>query len=278
MQLYVFQTSNRFKLDYKEEEIAVDVEPNKKTTLGVTVQYDFISFSIGFAPKFFADNKDNKYSRMTTFNFNMYPGRWMHHFDFYYQKGMMLEADGFASVYLPNLKTFKIGGSSSYIFNENLSFRAFALQNEKQLKSAGSFAPGIMYYYTEFNGRKEEQLGGKIYLALVPSYYYNLLLTKSIFVAGGASLGIGFSYANDDDDYQDATLLTQATFNLSAGYNSDTFYGGVYGKTVFSSHNADSNVRIGDNLNYATAFIGYRFEASRLVKKETKKLKNKLKL
>ena len=163
VQLFTLNTSNEFSLDYEQEDITVEVVPNSKTTLGVAVQYDFISFSLGFAPKFFTDNKDNKDSKMNSFSLNLFPGKWMQHFDFYYQKGITLKGEGFEDVYMPNLKTMKIGGSTTYVFNKNYSFRALAFQNERQVKSAGSFAPLLSYYYTELNGEKQEGLGGKTY-------------------------------------------------------------------------------------------------------------------
>ena len=172
--LFVLNTSNQFTFNYVKENMVVDLVPNQKTTLGLAVQYDIVSFSLGFAPKFFADNKDNKGSKMTSFSLNLFPGRWMQHFDYYYQKGLTLKTED-ASVYLTELRTLKVGGSTSYVFNKNFSFRALAFQSERQLKSAGSFAPMLSYYYTELNSEKVQDIGGKSYfinVALSPSYHY----------------------------------------------------------------------------------------------------------
>ncbi|WP_417352858.1 DUF4421 family protein [Flavobacterium alkalisoli] len=280
VQLYMHQTSNDFTLKYTEDNTVVDVEPNKKTTLGVAVQYDFISFSIGVAPRFFANNKDRKDSKMTSFGFNFFPGQWVQHFDFYYQKGISLKADGFEDVYLPGLKTLKIGGSTGYVFNENFSFKAVAFQNVKQLKSAGSFAPFVSYYYTELNGKKEPQLGGKAYfidVALSPSYNYNLVVAKNFLIAAGASFGAGFSYINDEGENNTA-FLTQVTLSLSMGYNSDTFYGGLYSKGRVSNHNTSLGVNMNDTIGYGTLFFGYRFGAPKVVKEETQKIKDIIKI
>lgn len=280
VQLFTLNTSNRFTLEYKELNRTIEVVPNQKTTLGVSVQYDFISFSLGFAPKFFAENRDNKGSEMTSFSLNLFPGRWMQHFDLYYQKGISLEEEGYESVYLHNLKTVKIGGSTAYVFNRNFSFRALAFQNERQVKSAGSFAPGLNYYYTELNGKKQADFGEKSYfidVALAPAYYYNWVIAKKILIAGGASLGGGFSSINDGEK-TDTTFLTQASLSIALGYNSDAFYGGIYSKAIVSNHDADTAVNMNDAISYGTLFFGYRFDPPRVVKEETQKIKDKIRI
>ena len=278
-QLYMLNTTNQFTLNYEQENTTVDLVPNQRTTLGISVQYDFISFGFGFAPKFFADNKDNKDSKMTTYSLTMFPGRWMQHFDFIYQKGISLETSG-VSLYYPGLKTMKLGGSTAYVFNKNYSFRALAFQSERQLKSAGSFAPQLSYYYTELNGNKTEELKGKSYfidMALSPAYHYNWVIAKKFLVGGGISLGGGITYMNDEGD-DETHFLATASLSVSIGYNSETFYGGIYSKGVASNHNTESKVEMNDAMNYGTVFFGYRFNAPKAVTREKNKIKDKYKL
>jgi len=280
VQLFTLNTSNQFTLDYEEIGTTINMVPNERRTLGVSVQYDFISFNLGFAPKFFAENKDNRDSKMTSFGLNLFLGKWMQHFDLYYQKGISLEVDDYESVYLSGLKTIKFGGSTSYVFNDNFSFRALAFQNERQLKSTGSFAPSLSYYYTEFNGKKEPQLGGKSYfldVALSPAYNYNWVVAKNILIAGGLSVGAGVTYTRDGS-ISDTDFLTQAGLTLSLGYNSDTFYGGVYAKVLASNHNADTAVNMNDTIAYGTVFFGYRFDPPRFLKEKTEEIKEKIKI
>lgn len=256
----------------------VDLVPNQKTTLGISVQYDIISFSFGIAPKIFAENKDNEGSKMTFFGFSIFPGKWMQRFDYYYQKGLSLETEGIVD-YLPELRTMKIGGSTSYVFNKNFSFKALAFQNEKQLRSAGSFVPELSYYYTELNGKKVEEMGSKasfINVALSPGYHYNWVIAKKFLVAGGISLGAGFTRVTDGITYTE--FLTTSSLSLALGYNSDTFYGGIYLKGIVSSHIDESKVGMDDSVSYSTAFFGYRFNAPSVLEREKEKVKKKIKL
>lgn len=278
VQAFVLNTSNQFSIDYQQENVQVDLVPNQKTTLNIGFQYDIVSFSFGFAPKFFADNNDNGDSKMTAFSFTLFPGRWMQQLDYYYQKGISLEANGTALIYYPELKTMKIGGSTSYVFNKNFSFRALAFQSERQLKSAGSFVPSLSYYYTELDSRRVADLGDKahfINVALSPGYNYNWVIAKKFLVAGGFSLGAGFIRTVDEENKTTA-FLSQASLSISLGYNSETFYGGVYSKGTVSNHKADEYTTMDDAVSYITAFFGYRFDPPSFVQKERDKLKEKL--
>lgn len=278
VQAFALNTSNSFTINYVQDNLMVDVVPNQKTTLGVAVQYDIVSFSIGFAPKFFANNRDNQDSKMTSYSLNFFPGRFMQHFDLYYQRGMSLEISG-VDIYLPRMKSLKIGGITSYLFNPNFSYRATAFQNEKQLRSAGSFAPSLSYYYTEINTKEEPLLGGKTYyidIALCPGYYYNWVIAKDFLLSGGASLGGGVSIINDEGE-NDTSLLVAGSLQIAAGYNSERFFCGVNLRANFFSHETEQDVVMSNAISYATAFAGYRFDPPGFIVRQKEKLYKKLK-
>lgn len=277
VQVFALNTSNNFSINYLQDNLVVDVIPNQKTTLGVAVQYDIVSFSIGFAPKFFANNHDNKGSKMTSYSLNFFPGKFMQHFDLYYQRGMSLQVPG-AELYLPRLKSLKIGGSTSYFFNKNFSYRATAFQNERQLRSAGSFAPTLSYYYTELNGKAEPLLGDKSYfvdVALCPGYYYNWVIAKSFLVSGGASLGAGITTTVDDNTT--TNLLFAGSLQIALGYNSERFFCAVNLRSNFFSHETEQDIVMSNSIAYATAFAGYRFDPPGVLERQREKLNNILK-
>lgn len=278
VQLFTLSTSNSFTLDYISDNTTLTMEPNSRTTLGVAVQYDIISFSLGFAPKFFDENKDNKNSKMTSFSLNLFPGRVMQHFDLYYQKGITIAEEGTRGKYFPGLKTLKIGGTTSYFFNENFSFAASAFQNAKQLKSAGSFAPVLSYYYTAFNSESEPLIADdKMYyidVALAPAYYYNWVIGKNFLLSSGASLGGGFTTTVDDNTT--TQLLITGSLHLAPGYNGERWFGGLNARASFFSHGSGSSVQMGDAIGYTTLFIGYRFDEPGFLKKERQKVEQKL--
>lgn len=281
LQTFLLNTSNSFSLDYAEENTVLDIIPNQKTTIGVAFQYGIIAFSLGFAPKEFEDNKDNGNSRMTSFSFDMFPGRFMLHFDLYSQKGLTIQEQEREenSVYLENFKTLKIGGTTAYFFNKNFSYSASALQNTKQLKSAGSFAPTISYYYTEFNAKNEPLIESEktsfIYTSIGPAYYYNWVVSDNFLISTGGSIGGGVALISDDST--NSKFLVSASVLLAGGYNAENWYGGFNVNVKSFDHGEESSVQMNDAIGYANIFIGYRFDEPPFLKRKREKIEEKLK-
>lgn len=277
VQIFALNTSNDFMLDYKEEKFRIAIVPNQKTTLNVGVQYDIVSFSFGYAPSFFANNQDNKGSKMLAFSSSFYPGRFMQQLELYYQRGMMLrDADqNLDLLYLPQLKSLKMGGSTWYMLNRNFSFRAITLQNAKQLRSAGTFAPGISYYYTQLDGRDEPDLGDRSYfidIAAEIAYYYNWVIGDNFLLAGGLSLGLGSNWTTGDGTYN--ALLSKAGFLLAPGFNSERWFGGAQFRYQYGNHESEAKVDIGDGVGYVSAYVGYRFDAPQFLQTQRNRVYN----
>lgn len=275
VQLFALNTSNSFEIQYAEEKINVEFLPNQKTTLNLGVQYDIIAFSFGYAPSFLADNKDNKGSKMKSFSFVALPGRWMQRADYYSQKGITLKTPE-GSVYFQNLKTLKVGGNTSYFFNKKFSYAATSFQNGKQLKSAGSFAPMLSYYYTEIDASNVPELNGVVSyfanIALAPGYYYNWVIAKNFLVSGGVAFGGGITI-NTSGGRSTTLGMVHGSALLSLGYNSDRFYCGINNKSLVSSHQESTNITMDDSINYATFFAGYRFDAPSFLEREKERIK-----
>ena len=145
--LSINSTSNSFVLNDVANNRAYDIVPNDRERIDLAISYRSISFSLGFAPDFLATNKDNSNSKLYNLNFRAFHKQWTQSFDLYSQKGFYLKT-GESSIILPEMKTFKIGGQTSYILNKDFSFRAIAAQSEWQQKSAGSLVPTVSLYYT----------------------------------------------------------------------------------------------------------------------------------
>ncbi|HEA79973.1 MAG TPA: DUF4421 domain-containing protein, partial [Maribacter sp.] len=142
-------TSNNFTLRDKITRSKTEFIPNDKSYLGISVLFRFLEVDFGYAPNFLSENKDNGDSKLITFNIRTFFGQYMQTVDIYKQKGFFIRTSDL-TLPINDLKTFKIGGTSSYIFNSNFSFRAIGFQNEWQKQSVGSFIPSISYYYTKF--------------------------------------------------------------------------------------------------------------------------------
>lgn len=276
VQVFALNAANDFSLNYVNDGFEVDIVPNQKTTLNIGVQYDIASFSVGFAPSFFAENRDNNDSKMLSFSSTFYPGRFMQWAEVYYQRGMSLESESLGVTrYMPQLRSLKIGGSTSFVFNRNFSFRAVTLQNARQLRSQGSFVPSISYYYTALDGRKEPDLGARtvfIDVALEANYHYNWIIAKRFLLASGIGLGFGVNWTDDaDNDY--TALLSKANLMIAPGYNGERWFGGLQMRAQYTAHESKSAVAIGNGVGYFTGFVGYRFDAPPFLERQKNKVK-----
>lgn len=277
--VFVLNTSNNFVVDYENDDLEVSIVPNNKTTLNLGFQYDIVAFSFGFAPRFFADNRDNKDSRMTTFSFEFTPGRWMQRLDYYNQKGMSLQSDGIPDQYYDRLRSVKVGGTTNYFLNKKFSYRALALQNVRQLRSAGSFSGGITYYYTRLDGDEEPGLEGKttfVDIAFTPAYHYNWVIGKHVNLAGGISLGAGINLTNDEGDKTTSALYTSSLL-LAPGFNSERWFFGANVRANYAYREAEKGVGVGDTIVYSSFFLGYRLDAPDYLLAKTEQVKSKFK-
>lgn len=267
-------TSNSFAINDVLNSKTYNFIPNDHQRLDFAVNYRAISFSFGYAPDFFAENKDNNNSKSFNLNFRIFHKQWTQSLELYSQKGFYLESDQ-QRVVLENVKTLKIGGQTSYIFNKNFSFRSIASQAEWQQKSAGSFIPTLSLYYTELQFKIEDynDPGYVCTIALSPSYFYNLVVLKNFFLSLGASPGFGIQYLNSDP-----SSLYQIELTASLGYNSDTFFTGINSNSKYFTSNTGSNILWDDSVLRAEIYIGYRFKPPKKLTEVTEKVNQKLHL
>ena len=279
VRVFALNTSVDYRLHYAAENLDVNLVPNHKTTLNAGVQYDILSFSFGFAPAFFADNRDNKGSKMISFATDIFPGRFMQHLEVHYQKGMSIEnPDAGTGQYFPRFKSIMLGGQTAYLLNPKYSARAVNLQNAKQLKSAGTLAPGISYQYMRLEAKDEPEIGGHVRIvdiAAEASYYYTWVVARNVQFSASATLGMGGSWTKDDVTY--SSVLYKAGLMLAPGYNNNRFFAGAMVWANANGRDAQSSVTLSDVTSYATAFVGYRLDPPEKIRQGRDRLKSKLK-
>ncbi|MEP3208347.1 MAG: DUF4421 family protein [Maribacter sp.] len=263
VRLGVQNTSNSFVFTNTETNEITSLVPNDKTYLGISFLFRSVELDLGYAPNFFSENQDNKGSKLFTLNFRMFMGKWMQTLDFYKQKGFFLgnlEEIDFLS--FPEARTLKIGGTTSYIFNDKFSFRAIGFQNEWQKKSAGSFIPSLSMYYTRFNLQNTGLFTGNqaINLALGPGYYYNWVVKKHIILAAGITAGFGVNFTKSSENNNSAFLF-QTMLRTAIGYNSEHFFTGLNVSFQFVEYDANPNTILQDDITFAEIYLGYRFKA-----------------
>ena len=258
----LINTSNSFYINETNTGIKYKLEPNVREYLGASILFRSLEIDFGFAPDFLKSNQDNANSKLFNLNFRMFFNQWMQTIDLYNQKGFYIVVDN-ERFNTSDVKTFKIGGSTSYIFNPNFSFRAIGFQNEWQTKSAGSFIPRIYYYYTTYSLKNEEfnENASSFDLAISSAYYYNLCLTKNLLFSLGGSAGIGLNHSSNLGEGNLTSALYQFSGRAVLSYNSDSFFGGINSNLLILEHNVDRYTRQDDTIPFLEFYIGYRFKA-----------------
>lgn len=278
--LFYVNTYNSLTVKSRDINETLNLEPNKQNRIGASVAFRSINISYSFAPNFLAENTDNDNSKLFNLNLRTYFGKWMQTLDIYQEKGFYLKNNNF-DFYLPRTKSLKIGGGTSYILNDNFSFRAIVTQDEKQLKSAGSFIPRIVYYYTKYDIRSDDDAIDEDYysfdLAFAPSYYYNFVPTKNLLLSAGFSAGIGVNYTTSEFESL-TSLSTELNFRGSVTYDLSNLYFGSHYSYLIINHNFDRTSYVKDNIPYFQIFFGYRFKAPKKLVRTADSVNEKIKL
>ena len=168
-----------------------NLKPNESVRLAASMHYRFIGVTVGFSPNFLNNNEDEKLkgeSEINSIQLRLFIKRFIQEFEYNKIQGFYVEntADFDANwikntdpyIQLKNLTIKRFGGKTSFVWNKNFSFKALLMQNQKQLKSAGSFVPSMSYYYSELNNPKNEfiSLGeSNIDLNIIAGYIHNFV-------------------------------------------------------------------------------------------------------
>lgn len=279
--------TNIYSYYNSSEEERLILAPNNKFKFSLSLDYEFLGFSIGFAPKFLPENNDDDLkgeSSFTDYNFRFFFGNWSQTVYYSNATGYYVENtndfidDWIAGrdpyIQFPNLKTITWGGTTSYIFNNKFSLRNVAYQTEWQKKSAGSFIPKVLYDYNRisntFQGAKSVE--DAFDLSLAAGYYYTLVIYKNWYVSPYISpaLGVRFSWETSRENglttrENNTYLLKSLESGLQLGYSSKKIVFGLQTDVLVNWYNEDKTSNIIQDKVYAKVYFGYRFDPPKQV-------------
>jgi hypothetical protein len=272
--LYYLEVSNNFQIvntNSDGSKTKLDLIPNRREQIGIAASFKFADISFGFSPKVFDENKDNANSKLFNIRSRFIRNQWMQTITFINQKGFYV-SDGNLIIPFLDLRSTKIGGISSYIFNPNFSFRTIANQKEWQTKSSGSFIPNFAVFYTnlDLNDGNPSSQSDILEMTLSPSYYYNFVINNRFLISAG--LGIGGGISNIDSDISG---ILESNASLKTGYNTDSFYAFLNVNYFAFVQNSSARVQLNDNVSTLNFTVGYRFDPPKKVKAVFEKVHQK---
>jgi len=271
-----------------------DIRPNISLSSKISVNYRFISFGIGFTPKFIPGNNDNDLKGKTnafSLGFNISTNHLLQDLQAIHVKGFYLyntgdyETDWQEGIdpytQFPDLDVVALRGSTGYKFNENFSLKSLSSQTEMQLKSCGSFFPYLIYNLYVIDDQAPDQQSSQKsenFNAIASiGYAYTFVIHSKFYASLGLTTGFGLHYTKlltrmPEDNI--TTYYTDPLFRfqekISFGYNSKKFFTGLESSFAQRTHNqADNSVHEKGIRTFFQIFIGYRFTAPWFIRHET---------
>jgi hypothetical protein len=276
----------------------VSIAPNNNYRLFLSLDYEFLGFSYGFSPTFFAANNDDDLkgeSSFSDFIFRAALGHWIQGFQISTTEGYYIENTGdFVPdweegidpyIQIPDFKSEIYGMSTSYVFNPNFSFRNLLYQTEWQKKSAGSFIPTLFYSYDRFTYTiADEKFKDEIVpVRLALAFYYTLVVKENWFLGGSLSpsLSVNFSKSsvskNNIQSISSSTEFSQSLEgSLQIGYASKkVVFGGGF-KFDVNSYDVEALKTVVNDKTYSFIYFGYRFNTPGFIDRTYSKFADKV--
>jgi len=183
----------------------ISYSSNNPINMGIGIIHPKIPFEVSFGYSIGIGRK-KEYLRTKSFDFQIHKYGRKYVADVFIQdyKGFYIEGAQLtnADANFPKLSAFEIGVVGQYIFNgKKFSYQAAFNQNEKQLKSAGSFLVGAGAYYIDINPHdayilsdnrkiKSTQIGFNV------GYSYNWVINKTWLLNGSFTMGVNLRNEN----------------------------------------------------------------------------------
>ncbi len=303
-----FEVSNDvLTYNLPQEDIKLRIKPNLNIKYGFVLSYKFASIRLGIRPKVSdADELNKGDSKTFRIHFKLLFDYWSHHFAYNYAKGYyIVNTEDFTPpitksnfhIQFPNLTSNTFTGSSMYKFNENYSVRAIESQTEIQIKSAGSFMPGVVYSYYNIKGAGEilypednlvtrpnySDIKG-FDISLAAGYYYTFVFKKHWYANAFATPSIGLDFHNTTEHTPDAItsdnnidIFYTLRSGIGIGYNGEKiFLGANFSHGNSSEKFSDNEIKLKTIANTFHVFIGYRFKAPKAVRKSVDLIEEKI--
>lgn len=253
-----FDSSSKYFLNYNngEEQHNITFAPNTQKQLVFGLNYHLLSINIGVTPSFMKVNRDTEKTKQFNLGINLGGKKWFQSFNIAYRKGYFMNFNDIGG-FFPEISTLKLGGVTSFVLNDQFSYKSLVKHTEWQKKSAGSFVANASFNYTKFKIDKEKDNStAELYnITLSPAYYYNVIINQNFMISTGLAVGSGISVSDNDFD-----PIFESIVHLRMAYNSENFF-------CFAAINATNFSQKANNGTFDDFYstlrigVGYRFDA-----------------
>lgn len=289
------QSSDVEKLAAVTGSNSVYLSPNVASVSQLSFAYRFITANVNFAPRFIGGNNDNDIKGKTKgrgFGLNFNFDHWQQELSYNRIKGFYLEntkdynpswQEGMPYIQFPQLVYTSFQGITAYSFNKRFSVNAVVTQTERQIKSAGSFIPLLLYRYYITDDQSpviSSTQKSNSFEVLAGAGYQHTFVYKDCYLSMGLTPAYGYIFTKlttrsgtGNVVTHNSTPAVRIDARVGLGYNGRRFFAGAY-TAAFSTANAEEHGTVinEDNRAVVKAFIGYRLNAPALLVKKMDKL------
>ncbi len=240
--IMVYSSKEMVSLIDEQPEKELVYMPNNPVRLGLGFSWKntVLSFAYGY-PFNFMRNKEYGKTQFLDLQYHHYDRKFV--FDLFLQKykGFYMEENNNKNQYVicPDMSIWQVGMNAQYIFNhKRFSYKAAFVQNEKQLRSAGSLLLGGGIYFTNVqsdssfvyhdgNSLDNFQFNANI------GYAYTWVLGQHWFINGATSVGVSLG-SDKINRFGKGRIAVYPTVlpRISVGYSHDKWALGL--STVFN--------------------------------------------
>lgn len=268
--------------DIKGTDFEYDIRPNFDFVNLIGIDYRAFSFFASFTPNIAAnDDQDLRgESRHNGFGISFNTSTLLNHVstsstEGYYLKNsadfdLNFQENITPNIQFPELKVTSLSGSHALKLNKNFSYGAFSAQMGRQLKSAGTLAPGVSYNYYKVDNRTPTGQRSKNFELLVNlPYYYTHVIDQKWYLNIGLMAGAGRTHTQlttiiNAEPYVTAqnTFVARGSARIGLGYNSQGFYAGIDAKANRRFQGQNNNSIKEEITGLALrVFIGFHIKA-----------------
>lgn len=254
--LYLSQKSTNFSISNDSADVSLDYEPNTTLNLGIGATVGAFTLNLAYGFKFLNPDEGQGKTRYLDLQSHMYSRKLVIDFFGQFYKGLYLDntrdlAPDYEDPYYvrPDIYEQIFGLTALYVFNNRkYSYRAPLVQNERQLKSCGSFLAGLEAYYglvqgdsalvpqfLDHSGAFADMAGidRLVFFKAGPSvgYAYTLVVAQKFFAMASLTINIGMgvnnSYQPEAGTRSDFQTDVGAFGRFALGYNDSNWYLGL---------------------------------------------------
>lgn len=277
--------TNRFQAQSLDGENQFELEPLGEYLLGVSFDYKWVALELSWTPNFLFTSVEKELAKSSTnistsLNF-FYSDQWRQELKYTYIKGFRNNrvTESTSDFDFSNTVFNLIQGSTFFIANPNFSFRSYYAQTERQLKSAGSFIPRMIYSFAftqpnlVFDNPVENNLDKIRSFDIVTQigYIHTFVINKKWYATVGFHSGVGYNFSkyifdNKTEENFDSVFFTYES-EAAIGYNSYRWFFGLSGNWRNYNNNNNESNQFNRDFGFFSLHIGYRFNDNKPMRK-----------